>query len=252
MKACLLTAWLGLAVATSAAAQTGDQMAHEFIRKDVFDAATKAMRETHEYAKLMGTLKNVPGQGYFTPEWLAGSMVAKAGNAPAAVQAIRYNLAGQVVEVRGLADSVQVLAPNQVARFTLGPPNRPSSHFFESHSYRNSQQSGGRDFFEALNPGGELQFFLLHSIGVRPGAAHSSTGEYRADAYFKQTQLYLQRPGQTSLTEFIVSPKRVVQLFGPRAAEVQAYAASKSWSVDNPQHVVWMADYYNQLVSAKK
>lgn len=253
MKTLACSFFLLLATAANCAAQGGDLMAHEFIRKDVYDAATKAMRETHDYAKLMGSLKNVPGQGYFNPDWTTGSVVLKAGATPVA-RAIRYNLAGQVIEVRASAedDSVQLLSPVQLSRFTLGPPKQPSSHFFEVHTYQNSLQSGGRDFFEVLNSEGELQFFLLHKIGIQPGAAQSSTGEYRADAFTKETHLYLQRPGQPKLVEFMVSPKNVVKLFSGRAPEVQAYAATKSWSYTNPQHVVWMTDYYNQLVTAKK
>ena len=253
MKTIACSFLLFLATAISCAAQSSDLLAHEFIRKDVFDAATKAMRETHDYAKLMGSLKNVPGQGYFTPEWTTGSVILKSGTSRV-IRAIRYNLAGQVIEVRTSAedDSVQLFSPVQLSRFSLGPPKQPSSHFFEVHPYQNSLQSGGRDFFEALNPGGELQFFLLHKIGIQPGAAQSSTGEYRADAFIKETHLYLQRPGESKLAEFMVSAKNVVKLFSTHALEVQAYVATKGWSYTNPQHIVWMTDYYNQLVAAKK
>ncbi len=255
LKSGALALGLLLGAAATSQAQSGELLAHEFIRKDVFDAMTKSMQQSSEYAKLMGSLKNVPGQGYFTPEWLPGSVVKKAG-APETAAALRYNLAGQVVELRsGAADGdVQVLSPGELTRFTLGPATQLNSHYFEAHAYQNSQQSGGVDFFEALNTGIQLRFFLLHKLGVRPGASTSisSTGELRPDAFVKETRLFVQRPGQTRLQEFELTPKAVVKLFGSRAREVQEYAATKKWSYSNLQDVIWMTDYYNQLATAQK
>jgi hypothetical protein len=212
---------------------------------------TKSMRDSRDYTKLMGSFKNVAGNGYLVPQWLPGTLVMVSGGAEVPSPRMRYNLAAQVVEVQA-DDDIKAFSPRDISRFSINF-DAAASHPFEVRTFQNSYESAGRAFFEVLNSGGTLQFFLLHQIGVQPGSpALTSTGETRADTYVRETHFYVLRPGDSKLSEFMITPKKVVKLFGTHAVEVQQYAAAKHLDYTVPEDIVAMASYYNKLVAGTK
>ncbi|MGY3090775.1 hypothetical protein ACVWYF_003836 [Hymenobacter sp. UYAg731] len=252
LKSGTLALGLLLGAAATSRAQSGELLAHEFIRKDVFDAMTKSMRDSRDYTKLMGSFKNVAGNGYFVPQWLPGTLLMAAGSPGVPSPAIRYNLAGQVLEIQTDTDDIKAFSPRDISGFSI-KTDAITTHQFEVRTYQNSYENAGRAFFEVLNPGGALQFFLLHQLGVKPGnPALTSTGETRADNYVKETHFYVLRPGESKLTEFLITPKKVVKLFGSHAVEVQQFAAAKHLDYSVADDIVTMTDYYNKLVTAPK
>jgi hypothetical protein len=252
LKSGTLALGLLLGAAATSRAQSGELLAHEFIRKDVFDAMTKSMRDSRDYTKLMGSFKNVAGNGYLVPQWLPGTLVMASGGPAVPSPAIRYNLAGQVLEIQTDSDNLKAFSPRDISGFSI-KFNATTVHQFEVRTFQNSYVNAGRAFFEVLNPGGTLQFFLLHQIGVQPGnPTLTSTGETRADNYVKETHFYVLRPGESKLSEFLIAPKKVVKLFGDHAVEVQQFAAAKHLDYSVADDVVAMADYYNKLVAGTK
>ncbi|WP_426059436.1 hypothetical protein [Hymenobacter sp. B1770] len=226
----------------------------ELMNKELFDNIASVIRNSPKYNGIMGSLKNVPGRGYFTPDWLPGTMVWKNGVARK-TSGLRFNLALQTIEVRDSSadNGIKVLPASELTRFSLGPEAQPNSHFFEVHTYQNSSESGTRSIFEALNTGGEVRFFLMHMIGVVGPPPTKSTAELqKKPTYVKETHLYVLRAGQSKLSEFQLGRKSTLKLFGDRSKEMEAYASSKNLSYENVPDLVWLADYYNKLAPKNK
>jgi hypothetical protein len=223
------------------------------MNREIFDAVNNAIKSTQKYDLVMGSLSKVPGRGYFTEDWLPGT-VALDKESARRWRAIRYNMALQAIEVRdSSADrGVRVLPINEVASFTLGPANRPSSRLFQAHNYINSYTSGDRSFFEALTPGGEVQLFILHRIVKKPAARATSATQMLAteQLYMRETSLYLLRPGQKTLSEFMPNRKSVLKLFASRTQEMQEFISSKGLRYESLQDVLTMTQHYNKLVAS--
>ena len=246
---------LTLGGATTGAAQMLSSTRDIDVSRDILDAAATNMRNSPKYTKIMGSLKAVAGQGYFTTDWLPGAVASTTGKQKP-YKALRYNLVLHALEVRDTSSvtgtATTLLPTADVAGFTLGT-TRTGTHSFEAHYYQSSTESGNQDFFENLNAGGPVQFFLHHSIAQKPTPGAKSVSEVAAAAaYTREARLYVLRPKQKNLTEFTMGRKPVLKLFGDRAAEVEQYATSKGWSYENLEHVVWMADYYNKLAAPAK
>lgn len=242
MKVTGLTLLLALAT-TVCRGQLNPAILNVDLGKDILDAANRSLRDSHEYTRIMGSLKNVPGGGFYTPDWLPGTVVLANGR-QRAYKALRYNLVLRALEVRDSA----LLPTADVASFRLAVL-RAGYRAFETHYYQNSQESGARDFFEVLNPSGALRFFVLHQIGRSVVPAAKNTSELNFTAYSKETHFFVLRPGQQKLSEFVPNRKRVLKLFGDRAPEMENYAESNHLAFDSPQDVVNLTDHYNRLTA---
>jgi hypothetical protein len=245
MKSFILWCCLSVGLGAPCTAQVPQAMMNVDLSADVLAAANRSIKDSRDYNNIMGSLRSVPGQGYFTTDWLPGTVELVNGT-KRSYPGLRYNLVLRTVQVR---DSAALLASG-IAGFQLR--TRTNTHAFETHDYQNSLESGNRDFFEALNPNGALQFFLLHQIAQKAAPAAKNTGELGRATYMRETRLYVRRLGQQRLAEFVPGRKQVLKLFGNQAAAVEAYATSKNLAYDNAQDVVWMADFYNKLVSPSK
>lgn len=203
----------------------------------------------YEYERTVAKAALTPEQAYFTPDWLAGT-VWLANGEQRAVAALRYNIALRLVEMRdvNVPGGVVVAPVGSLRGFTLGTSGPAGTHTFEARS--ENRVANSRNFFEVLTPG-PLQLLLLHSIDNKDAnwiAAYNL--ETRPASVGRITQLFVAKPGQTNVDELPLKRKSVEKLFGPQAAKVATYATEKKLSYEQVPDLVWLVEYYNELLKA--
>lgn len=222
-----------------------------YVMREV-DAATRTALAPADYQRLVNQAKLSPDQVYYIPDWTSGSLLPRtpADAPPAPVPALRYNLALQVVQLRGESDgyseNIRLVPASNVRGFTLGPPERADSRRFEVHTYEDNQGRRGETFLESLNPTG-LRLYLLHEI-LADNGAHIEVYNFqsRETRFQRAARLFASRPTKRAeLQEVELSRRSVLRLFEGRAAEMEAYAKANHLSFEQLDDVVKLVAQYN-------
>lgn len=163
------------------------------------------------------------------------------------VPALKYNVALHLLEVRDSTGS-HVWPPGSLDGFYLGQGSE--ARHFRSRLVRNG--STKLDFVEVLTQSDNsplvlaVQHSYLHEDAQLDPILHTETRPERTEigqTVLAGTDLTLKQP----LRPVFLTQKNVSPLFGTRAPQVAAWAASQHLSYTDLGQVLRMVEYYNQI-----
>lgn len=162
------------------------------------------------------------------------------------VPALKYNVARHLLEVQDSTGS-HVWPPGSLDGFYLG--QGAGARHFRSYAVRNGGAS--LDFVEVLTATDDsplvlaLQHVYLHEDAEINPILRTETKKARTQI----SQVVLAGPGalpQQPLRPLALNQRGVTRLFGPRAAQVEAYAAKENLGYSDLAQVLRLVEYYNQ------